>query len=75
MRFARPDTSCAAAVSSLDIDPQTARAHGIKPGPRRGVLNVVVLRDKADGPETRSKIRATSVNLAGERKTIRLREP
>ena len=62
-------------VASRNLDPATARRHGISPSPTRGVLNVVVLRKQGGSPRTvRADVRATARNLTGIENDIPMRE-
>lgn len=60
-------------VASDRINPATAGKHGIEPSPTRGVLNVTVLRGP-DGRTVPAEVAASSVNLAGIRQDIEMRE-
>lgn len=62
-------------VSSLDIAASSAQAHGIIPGPERGVLNVVVLRDTDGVSQTvAAKVEAQSIAFSGRPHAIALRK-
>lgn len=60
-------------VASDRINPATAGKHGIEPSPTRGVLNVTVLRGR-NGRTVPAEVAASSVNLAGVRQDIEMRE-
>ncbi len=60
-------------VASDRINPATASKHGIEPFPTRGVLNVTVLRGR-NGKTVPAEVAASSINLAGVRQDIEMRE-
>lgn len=62
-------------VHSAAIAKQAAREHGLEVGPGRAVLNVVVLRTRADGSRVPvpADVQATATNLAGMQREIPLK--
>lgn len=62
-------------VSSESIAEETAREHGIAPGPQTAVLNVLVLKE-VDGTQmpVAANVSVTRTTLAGVRRDIALKE-
>jgi len=61
-------------VSSENLPAETARAHGIERNPRRGIVNVTVLKNEAgiDKPVP-ARLQVQTLNLAGQRRDINMR--
>jgi hypothetical protein len=59
------------ALSTSLLTPQVAQAYGIKRSANRGLLNIAVL---ADGVPVRALVKADVRNLAGQRKSVDIRE-
>ncbi len=65
----------ASVVRSTDIAQITARGHGIRPSPRRAVLNVTLLRHDARAlTAVPAKVSARVRDLLGASHSLRLRE-
>lgn len=62
-------------VSSTNLDPATARKHGIEPSPTRGVLNVLVLRKRGKGQRTvHADVHAGIRGLTGATRNVPMKE-
>lgn len=58
-------------VGSESLSPHTAREHGIRPSPRRAILNVTV---KKDGQTIPARVSAVGRSLTGKKREIGMRE-
>lgn len=65
----------ASTVSSETLPASTAKAHGIARDPRRGVLNVVILRkDGAEEKTLHGDVHAVARDLSGQKRDVDMRE-
>ena len=65
----------ASTVSSETLPASTAKAHGIERDPRRGVLNVVILRKVGSGEKTlHGDVHAVARDLSGQKRDVDMRE-
>lgn len=65
----------ASTVSSETLPESTANAHGIERDPRRGVLNVVLLRKEGAAEKTlQADVHAVARNLSGHKRDVAMKE-
>lgn len=58
------------------IPPQVAKGYGIKRSSNRALLNITVLKKVMDTPGTpvKAEVKASAINLTGQRRDIEIRE-
>ena len=62
------------ALSSDQLPPEVAKTYGFQRSSRRGLINIAVQRDGTTPQPLAAAVKATAVNLAGQRTDVTMRE-